>query len=108
MNSSLRTYKEMEKKGQAPLMSVLINSVYYFLEQVIIINEQDRYRLVVLNGERILNDNSFKSLKAARISFAKSYRHHLSEYETNKIKPEWTFFYRPDKKWLEQLLRRPH
>jgi hypothetical protein len=80
-------------------ISMLSNSIYYFLECVFIMTQNDHFRLIVIHNRRLLTDRSYKSERSARIAFSKIYGQ--KGWEKN-LKPIWTQFYRPDGKWLKE------
>ena len=55
-------------------ISLLTNSIYYFIECVFILDLHDHYRLVVLHLGRVLTDASYETLRGARIAFSKMYK----------------------------------
>jgi len=82
-------------------ISILINSPYYFLEHVFIIIVDDDYRLLVIDNNIILWDKSYKTIKDAKIAFAKRFGY----MAFNRIKEkQWSPQYAPDKDWLRDLL----
>jgi len=78
---------------------MLINSAYYFIGCVFILEFQDHYRLVALHGGKVLVDASYETPKGARIAFARLYGYKAWSKE---IKAEWSHFYDPDTRWLEK------
>jgi hypothetical protein len=84
-------------------ISMLINSIYYFIECVFILRTQNKYRLVVLQHSRVLLDQDYPSERGCRIAFTRLFKDKAWD-ET--IKPEWSRFYDPDKEWLEEKQRR--
>ncbi len=85
-------------------VSLLLNSVYFFLHYVLIVKEGEIFRLLVIkNGEKLV-DKKYRTIKGARIAFHRSYK--KQGYKDN-IETEWTYFYNPDITWLEELLNCP-
>jgi hypothetical protein len=80
-------------------ISMLINSVYYFIECVFILDFQDHYRLVALHNGKVLIDASYETLRGARIAFARLYG---DKAWSEEIKAQWSHFYDPDTRWLEK------
>jgi hypothetical protein len=80
-------------------MSILHNSVYYFLEHVFILCQGDSYRLMVLHHNRLLLDRNYRSLRGARIAFQKLFRHKAWKEDVKSI---WSHCYPPDDDWLEE------
>lgn len=83
------------------MITLLANSVHFFLECVFIVVYKDRYRLVVSVKEQLLTDQSYKTLRGARIAFHRLYRNYAFKRD---IKPVWTPFYFPLEKWLQLKL----
>jgi hypothetical protein len=93
----LETRMEIEKK-----IIRLINSYHYCLRLVFIVFEGESCRLVVYRKDEIVIDQSYKTVKGAKIAFLKffSFMAH-----NEKIMPKWTHIYTPEKNWLEQRLK---
>jgi hypothetical protein len=91
----------MNDKNIDPVkISLLKNATIFFYDAVFIIEETNRYRLIISHrGERVC-DTQFLTLRGARISFEKLSK----KRKAVKIKPEWTPFYQPEAKWLEYKL----
>jgi len=79
---------------------VLINSVLYFFDFVLIILENKHFRLLVVNKNKKLIDKSFKTPGGARIFF----KNFLKKKEIMPINEEWSQYYPADPKWLDKLL----
>lgn len=84
-------------------ISMLINGIFFFLESVFIeeVKESGGFRLVVSHKGRILTDRYYESSRGARIAFSRIYKHQLWR---DDLKPEWSHFYPPDRRWLEEKL----
>ncbi|MGD2085445.1 MAG: hypothetical protein PVH61_04595 [Candidatus Aminicenantes bacterium] len=82
-------------------ISMLINSVYYFIECVFILDFHNHYRLVALHGGRVLIDASYNTPRGARIAFSKLYGDKAKAW-SREIKAQWSHFYDPDTRWLEE------
>jgi hypothetical protein len=80
-------------------ISLLVNSAYYFIECVFILRLRDHFRLVALHHGTVLTDACYRTLKGARIAFAKKYKKKAWKEE---VKAEWSVFYDPDNRWLEE------
>jgi hypothetical protein len=100
---SFKSHPQSGLKAEAGdvLISVLMNSVYYFLEHAFIIAEknQDRYRLLVFHNKEVLTDQTYKTLRAARVAFFRFFRYKAYDYKFSK--PEWTPLYHPEQEWLD-------
>jgi hypothetical protein len=94
---------ELQQKEEKPIkISRLINSIYYFIESVFIIAEKQGYRLVAIHQGKLLTDQTYKTVKGARIAFLKMW-----SYKAWKegVKAKWSHFYPPDPKWLEKNIQ---
>jgi hypothetical protein len=80
-------------------ISILINSVYFFIEFVFILRFHDQYRLVVLHRRKVLTDAMYSTLKGARIAFSRMFRGKSWKEGT---KAQWSPFYNPDCEWLSE------
>jgi hypothetical protein len=103
---SLKPFKSHALSGLAPeagdvLISVLMNSVYYFLDHAFIIAEKNknRYRLLVFHNNEVLTDQTYKNLRGARVAFFRLFRY--KAYDNKYSKPEWTPLYHPEQEWLD-------
>jgi hypothetical protein len=76
---------------------LLQNNVEYFLKYVFIFVEEIGFRLVVIHQEYVKTDTVYKSLKSAKIAFARMYNRKSWK---KGVKPTWSHFNQPDKKWL--------
>jgi len=89
------------KDGNPIEISLLVNSLYYFLEIVFIAVVKEGYRLVVIRESKLLTDEIYKTIKDARKAFLKRY----SKYAwRDSVKPYWSLFYPPIKGWLNKNL----
>ncbi|UCH95153.1 MAG: hypothetical protein JSV88_33590 [Candidatus Aminicenantes bacterium] len=87
-----------EMKGEEqPEISMLINSVHYFIDCVYIRREKNNYRLVALHNRRVLWDKQYPTLKGCKIAFQKQFKEKAWQ---EGVKAEWSPFYPPDKVWL--------
>ena len=89
---------ELEEKKPVKV-SLLINSIYYFIESVFIMAVKDGYRLVVMHRGRLLTDRTYKSVKGARIAFLKLYGYKAWR---EGARAEWSIFYPPEPQWLNK------
>lgn len=90
----------LEQEEEDPVkVSLLINSIYYFIESVFITSVKDGYRLVVMHQGRLLTDRTYKTVKGARIAFLKLYGYKAWREGT---KAEWSVFYPPESQWLNE------
>jgi hypothetical protein len=70
----------------------LQNSIYYFLQRVSIIQEEEGCRLLIMSRERLLDETMYKTVRGARISFSRRYKNKLWE---KGVEPLWGPFYTP-------------
>lgn len=104
---NLNSVPQRQEGGQqekAQSMSLLINSIYYFIECVFILSLPNRYRLVVLHHGRVLTDACYETLRGARIAFSKLYSHKAWR---EGVKAQWSHFYDPDSEWLGEKIKDP-
>lgn len=87
-----RSNKRVAVKKDMQGISILANSVKYFLEHAFIIDYEDSYRLLVIHRWKLLTDRCYKTLKGARIAFLKLYNNRRWQ---EKDVPEWSNFYNP-------------
>jgi hypothetical protein len=88
--------QEMNTEAK-PVISMLINSILYYIECVFILRSKDNYRLVALQHSRVLYDKYYPTLRGSKIAFGKLFKDKAWKEE---IKAEWSHFYDPDKRWL--------
>ena len=93
--------KSDEKKPDLTTISLLVNSIYFFLQCVFIIKAEDGYRLVALHNGKVLTDITYDSLRGARIAFSKLYGNKAWEED---VKAQWSHFYDPDSRWLAKKI----
>jgi len=92
----------MEKKENT--ISLLLNAGFYFLQRAFIMkgNDGKRYRLVVIHNNRVIIDHDYRTLRGAKIGCAKTVQ---CRGFKGKLKTEWSPFYVPGAKWLEDRLK---
>ena len=83
------------------VISMLINSVLYFIECVFIIRTKDKFRLVALHHGRVLFDRYYPTERGCKIAFHKLFKEKAWNEEVNA---DWSHFYGPDKLWLEEKM----
>ena len=99
-NFTGETQKQTRVQEKNPMtISMLINSVYYFIGCVFILDFHDHYRLVALHSGKVLIDASYETLRGARIAFSKLCG---DKAWSEEIKAQWSHFYDPDTRWLEE------
>jgi hypothetical protein len=98
INPELKQQQEINT-SEKPVVSRLINSVYYFIDCVYILKSENKYRLVALHYGRVLCDKYYHTVRGCRIAFDKLFKDKAWD---EKIKPQWSHFYDPDIEWLEE------
>jgi hypothetical protein len=96
--------KAKTNQGNEPIVSMLIDSAYYFLHEVVIIKDPPHFRLLAINkfkGKKI--DKHYDTAKGARIAFAKLFK----DKKCKATKPEWSPLFQPEPGWLETMLKMP-
>ena len=85
--------------GEKTMISILINSIHYFIDCVFILQTKDKFRLVALQHSKVLFDKYYLTLTGCRIAFTKLFK---DKAWGEEITPNWSHFYDPDKHWLEE------
>lgn len=80
-------------------ISILISSIYYFLDFVFIISEGGCFRLVVMHNKQLITYRTYKTVKAAKIAFSRLFG---SKAWKEGLKPNWSIFYHPAAEWLNE------
>ena len=98
-----RVNENKTNKNKISNISLLINSIYYYLECVFIHHGENDYRLVVFEFDRKEASlaRRYKSLEDAKMAFEELYRRYACD-ET--VKPGWSHPYDPDEDWLEERM----
>lgn len=81
------------KNEQPRVISLLVNSPYYFIENVCIIVEPEGYRLFVYHKNLLLLNRVYKTDTDAMSAFIK---HFEKKAWREGTRAEWTPFYSPD------------
>lgn len=84
-----------------PKISVLINSVHFFLSYVFIMEKDQKYWLVVLLDNKLVYDGLYDSIRGAKIAFSRYFKE--KAWNENK-KAQWSLFFQPDRPWFESNL----
>jgi hypothetical protein len=102
INPELKQKQEIRQEintGEKSMVSLLINSIYYFIDCVYILNSKNKYRLVALQHNRVLMDKYYHTVRGCKIAFVKLFKDKAWD---DSVKANWTSFYDPDKEWLEE------
>ena len=83
-----------QKHGSKKIISIseLKNSFKYNLRNVLIIRYWEFYRLIVINENVLLMDESYKTANGAKIGFLRKFSHRLFKQLKNRTLPEWSKF----------------
>jgi hypothetical protein len=93
------------KQEEKQKIAMLINSIFYFIQYVIIVKNpgDSRYRLLVIQHGQVLTDEYYESVRGAKIAFSRMYYHRSWK---EGVKPVWSHFYHPESSWLERYTER--
>ncbi|MCU0286901.1 MAG: hypothetical protein MUF15_10940 [Acidobacteria bacterium] len=94
--------KSMKNNESTIQISLLVNSIYFFIESVFIISVDGGYRLIAIHQGRLLTDETYKTSRGARIAFSKFYGYKAWK---DGIKAQWSRFYSPEAKWIGDKLK---
>ncbi len=92
---------QRQKLKNETKISRLLNSIYYFLDCVFIIITEPDYRLVILHHDQVIMDVHYKTLRGAKIAFAKYFGERAWAEE---VQSQWTHAYPPDNDWMSEKL----
>lgn len=82
-------------------ITLLENSIYFFLDSVFIQEQNEGYRLVVSHQQRVLADQHYPTIRGAKIAFTKLFSENAWE---EGVRAFWSPFYCPDNQWLSTRL----
>ncbi len=85
-------------------VSVLLNSVLYFIESVMVVRHHGRYRLLAIHRGQVMADSTYDSSKGAKIAFLRIFGY---KAWNESLTPDWTAFYSPDQKWIKKRIQKP-
>jgi hypothetical protein len=102
----MRKHESMQQpqkaKPETPTkISRLLNSIYYFLDCVFILLTEKDYRLVILHHDKVVMDSQYKTLRGAKIAYAKFFNENAW---AEGVQPQWSQVYQPDDDWLSEKL----
>jgi transcriptional regulator with XRE-family HTH domain len=81
------------------MISILINSIFYFIDCVYILKLENKYRLVALHHRHLICNKYYTTERACKIAFQKMFKEKIW---LEGVKAIWTQFYPPEQKWLEK------
>jgi len=94
--------KQKETKPEDPApdfqITLLQNSIFYYLQYVFIRVDKKGYRLVVIHRNRLLYDQTYPTMRGAKIAFTKLYQ----DKSCGNTKAEWTDLYTPQADWWQE------
>jgi hypothetical protein len=101
MNADRKTVtnKAVSSGEESIRISMLVNSISYFLETVFILAKDGVFRLVVIHNGRILTDKAYGSARGAKIAFSRRYS---DKAWNDAIEAFWSEFYDPGTKWFKK------
>ena len=102
MGSRKPFIEETANAKQEAKISILVNAVYYFLESVFVVINEDHCRLVIIQNQKLIVDQCYDSLRGAKIAF---YRMYKDKCCVKGLKTEWSISYSPDSRWLSEKLK---
>jgi hypothetical protein len=97
-----RFSQEYRTPGNDEEISLLLNSVYFLLENALIVSKDNQYRLLVRHKEKVLVDEWYSTLRGARIAFARRFSQKFFDKENGSA--QWSPLYQPEKRWLDSRL----
>ncbi|MDQ1350081.1 MAG: hypothetical protein QG657_382, partial [Acidobacteriota bacterium] len=90
------------QRNREPIwISLLINSIYYFIDTVFIMVVRGGYRLMVIHKRKLLTDKKYRTLRGARIGFVKLWG---EKAYRDDVMPLWSNFYDPVHRWIDKKL----
>ena len=95
----------LESIGDDPIrgdISNLTTSHLFFVSCAFLEVVSGGFRLVVIKGKKVIKDKIYRTLRGARISFAREYWRPWFQF---KRPTEWSHFYPPDPGWVDDKLK---
>jgi hypothetical protein len=105
MKLNLKPSAKLKTRANTQRLSTLSNAVEYFLHHVVIIEEKDHYRLIVVKNNEKLMDMKYRTSRGAAIAFSKSFKHRCTFRDG--LKSVWNQVYQPEPGWLDRVLSAP-
>jgi hypothetical protein len=96
LNQTIRT--ELNP-GEEIEISMLINSVHYFVDCAFIARLKNKYHLVAFFHSQVLFDKYYPTERGCRNAFQKMFK---GKAWSEEVKADWTHYYPPDRDWLEE------
>jgi len=93
------------ESNAVPRISLLSNTVHFFLGMVMIIERQGKYALAISpsRSEAIEFIRDFNSPRGAKLFFTKNYGHR--HYALNPYNQTWTPWFKPTEEWILNFLK---
>ncbi|UCH92703.1 MAG: hypothetical protein JSV88_20735 [Candidatus Aminicenantes bacterium] len=89
-------------KPGPPKIYRLINSIFYFIDCVFIMELVSGYRLVGIHLKNVLFDREYPGLKGAKIAFSKLNK---KKAWSEDVEALWSYAYEPYSQWYEEKLK---
>jgi hypothetical protein len=83
--------------GEKIEISILINSIQYFIDCVFIAVLKNKFHLVALQHQQALCDSYYFSFEECKIAFDKLFK---DKAWSEEIIAKWSPFYPPEQEWL--------
>ena len=80
------------KSDKIDSLCELKNSFEYDFELIVILFYRNNYRLLVINKNVLLMDESYKTAKEAKNAFLRKFSHRIFKHLKNRTRPEWLKF----------------
>lgn len=94
-----------QRRKETFMISVLTNSVCYFMESVLIAAEGGEYRLLAIHQGKLYTDERYRTARGAKIAFIKLWGYRAWQEDIQAI---WSHFYPPDTGWYEKKITLSH
>lgn len=94
--------KHDSKKSDKRVISILLNSLYFFLHDVIVLKEGKNYKLIVKHNDEFIVEKNYKTLRGAKIAFSKMFQYKAVDEEHSYL--HWSPLYSPEPSWLAAKL----
>jgi hypothetical protein len=89
------------------MVSILLNRhLFYFTDSLIINDPQNAetpFLLLVVHNNKVFAKQAYTSIRGAKIAFARQF---LKRSHKKNLRPEWSYFYIPEQKWLAEKIEK--
>jgi len=97
-----KLYLPQQQQITTQRISRLLNSIHYFLDCVFIFPWEEGYRLSIIHNEKSIMDANYKTLRGAKIAFAKFFGDKAWRQD---LQPHWSIQYSPEQGWLSKKMK---